>query len=105
MPVRRHSEKFRRLNTRPGSILEILTVWAYIEAADRYLWLPSAFDSPRGRPYEIICKRVYEAWRKSRDVDLTDVAASIEKGGERDWPNLTPELLNFPRPRVRHRRR
>jgi hypothetical protein len=69
------------------------------------MWLPSAFDHPRGRPYETACKRVYEAWRRSQDVDLTDMVASIEKGGERDWPNLTPEILKFPRPRVRHRRR
>jgi hypothetical protein len=107
MPARRHNQTFREKKYGKPSVHEILVVWIFVEAFDRHFWLPSAFDHPRGRPYEIVCQRVWDAWHRTqrRYDSFTDVVASIEKGGEHDWPNVTPEMLQFPQHRVRHRQR
>jgi hypothetical protein len=107
MPARRHNQTFRENKYGKPSVHEILVVWIFVEAFDRHFWLPSAFDHPRGRPYEIVCQRVWDAWHRTRRRydSFTDVVASIEKGGEHDWPNVTPEMLQFPKHRVRHRKR
>ena len=102
---RRHTQEFREEKYGIASVQEILVVWIFIEAPERHLWLPSAFDHPRGRPYNIICQRVWDAWRRYRHDSFTDVVASIEKGGEYDWPNVTPGLLGFPEARDRHKKR
>jgi hypothetical protein len=104
MPVRRHTQKFREKEFGKPSVREILIVWSLIGSKDRYLWLPTAFDFPRGRPYESACKRVRESWRRYRYDGSTDVVTSIETGDENCWVNVTPEKLQFPKPRVRARR-
>ncbi|KAH0285916.1 hypothetical protein M436DRAFT_79059 [Aureobasidium namibiae CBS 147.97] len=88
VPGERHSQKFRDKK--------------YGKA---HFWLPSAFDYPRGRPYEIICERVWASWRRWRhDSLMMDASPSIEPFGKRDWPNAGPKMLNFPEHRIRHKK-
>lgn len=106
IPKRRHSQKFRDFKYGKASILQILVVWTQVHPSERHFWLPSAFDHPRGRPYELICERVWDSWRRERrDRAMRDAIPSIERGGERNWPNAGPAMIRFPEHRIRHKNR
>jgi len=106
IPKLRHSQKFRDEEYGKASIFEILTVWTQVHPSERHWYLPSAFDHPRGRPYEIICERVWDSWHRSRrDGSMRDAIPSIERGGKRNWPNAGPAMLRFPEHRIRHKKR
>lgn len=108
IPKLRHSQKFRDEVYGKASIHEILVVYTQVQPSERHIRLPSAFDWPRGRPYEIICERVWDSWRKlRRDRSIMDAISSIERGGswiQRNWPNAGPAMLRFPEHRIRHKK-